>query len=344
MQAALCKELSLRTSYLNEAIETVYFGGGTPSLLPVEYIKELLVQISNQFILSPDVEITLEANPEDLTRQKLVELKQAGVNRLSIGIQSFQDQVLQWMNRSHNAQQAWDSLNNAREVGFKNISLDLIFAVPHSDYMLDEDLQRCLEFNPQHISTYNLTIETKTVFGHQLSQGTLEEVKQDQAADQYLRIISCLEQAGYQHYEVSNFCLPQQYSRHNQSYWERKPYLGIGPAAHSFDGVSRQYNIAHNHKYIQALENEQLPFEQEDLNWQQQTSEIIMTGLRTSKGVSLNLIHEQFGYDLLIEQADYCQRLMEQGFAIVQENRLILTLKGKLIADQIAADLYVTHD
>lgn len=344
MQSALLKEVGLRGGELNEEINTIYLGGGTPSMLDSSFMTTLLNHISGQFKISGSAEITLEANPEDLTKQKLAEFKQIGINRLSIGIQSFQDVVLNWMNRIHNSDQAKKALINARNAGFDNISLDLIFAVPHAAYDLYYDVTQCLDFAPQHISTYNLTIEPETVFGRQLQKNQLTELDQDRAADQYLYIIEALEKSGYEHYEVSNFGMPGYRSQHNQSYWQQKPYLGIGPGAHSFDGSSRQFNIAHNHKYMQAINNGTIPFEREELTWQQQCSEQIMTGLRTNTGVNLMDLRQRFDYDLLQQQASYCRRLIDDDFAFVHENHLILKLKGKLIADQIAADLYVTHD
>ncbi len=338
------KELTLRKDYLKEKVETIYFGGGTPSLISPKFIGELIQQVYREFEVVNEAEITLEANPEDLDTSNLQLWSSIGINRLSIGVQSFTDSVLTWMNRVHNGAQAWNGLQRARDEGFDNISLDLIFALPHDEYQLEADLARCLEFHPEHISTYNLTVEPKTVFGHRLQHDELQEVDEDLAADQYLLIVNALEKAGYSHYEISNFCLPGRESQHNRSYWQQKSYLGIGPSAHSYNRIGRQFNVANNGQYLRAINNGDLPYQEELLSRNQQISELIMTGLRTNTGVDLRLLLNGYQYDLLKTQNQHCQQLLKEGFAFIEENRFILTLKGKLIADQIAADLFVTDD
>lgn len=345
MVAALIKEIELQKMYLkNQSVETIYFGGGTPSLLSKAQLQDVLTKIRDTFEVQESAELTLEANPDDINEQYLTSLKQVGINRLSIGIQSFDNEVLQWMNRGHDGIQARTCVDIVRKMGFNNFNIDLIFGVPHAGYNLKKDLDLALEIEPPHISTYNLTIEPKTVFGHQLAQAIFEETTEEQAAQQYEQIINQLVEYGYLHYEVSNFALPHMESKHNRSYWQRKPYLGIGPSAHSFDGVSRQFNVAHNMKYLKALEQDHVPFDAELLTDSQIINELLMMGLRTSEGVDLQYLQEQYDHNLLSTNKKYITELTSSNFAVIDEKKLILTAKGKLIADRIASDLFLTHD
>ena len=339
---AIVIEMDLRSKYLSDhTITTIYFGGGTPSLLNARQIQLILERISRHFLVTEQVEITLETNPDDLSENFLESINQAGVNRLSIGIQSFQQPVLEWMNRAHNRDQALGCLERSVKAGFKNISIDLIYAIPLKSYHFGSDLDIAIKFKPDHISAYNLTIEPGTFFGHQLKKGRLSEVDEEQAAQDFTSAMDRLRNAGYHHYEISNFCLPGKQSRHNLGYWNGTPYLGLGPSAHSFDGESRQYNISSNGGYIQALEKRLVPATVENLSPAQRINEMILLGLRTTKGVPLQLRWGNLTRNLEIQDHDYIDRLVNGALAVVQQNRLILTDQGKLLADRIAEDLFM---
>ncbi len=339
---AVIREIELQHTYLSgELISTIYFGGGTPSLLNPSDIELILVSLSKWFNLSEEIELTLEANPDDLTEPYLKALYGLAINRLSIGIQSFNQKVLTWMNRAHTSQQAKDSIEWSRNIGFDNINIDLIYGVPLPGYSLEEDLDTIIAFLPQHISAYNLTIEPKTVFGHQLKTGVLKEVSEKVAADSFEKVMDRLRAAGYHHYETSNFSLPGKQSRHNLGYWRGRSYLGIGPSAHSFNGHSRQYNIANNALYVKAINNDQVPYSIEQLSPEQRINEMIMLGLRTSEGVDLKLEAGALRWNLMQHSSTYLDKLVKDQFARIDKNKLILTDKGKLVADRIAEDLFV---
>ena len=257
----LSKELHIQQNYLEgERISTIYFGGGTPSLLAPAEINSLLETIDKHFDITPDAEITLEANPDDLAYQKLFELKKVGVNRLSIGIQTFDDSILKFLNRAHDASLAVSSFNDARRVGFDNISIDLMYALPGQSFDdWRKNVQRAIELNPDHISAYSLTIEEKTVFGKWAGKNKITPVDNDVSAQELLLLMDELEQAGYLHYEVSNFSKGGYMSKHNSSYWKAAKYLGIGPSAHSYNGISRQFNVSNNHLYVNSIEIGQIP-------------------------------------------------------------------------------------
>jgi oxygen-independent coproporphyrinogen-3 oxidase len=342
MVNALITELTLRKGYLGAGtIETIYFGGGTPSLLrPVE-LETILHTIHQHFRLVPSPEITLEANPDDLTPERLRHLRAAGINRLSIGIQSFHDAVLEFLHRAHTGTTAVAAVQDARQAGFDNISIDLIYAIPgQSTADWRNNIQRALDLQPEHISAYSLTIEKKTVFGHRAAQGSLHAVEDDLAAHQLELLIDMLNQAGYEHYEVSNFCKPGFYSRHNSSYWRQTGYLGVGPSAHSYDGTTRQYNISNNAIYLRNLAANQIPAEIEQLQREDHINEYILTTLRTSWGCDLERLHQLYQYDLDIEYPQYLETLYAQGLAAREGHQLKLTEKGRLLADKIASDLF----
>ncbi len=345
MTMALLKEIVMQKDYLQEElVETVYFGGGTPSLLSKQELHKILQSLKSNFEIAEQVEITLEANPDDLDINFLNGLLSLGINRLSLGVQTFNDEALTWMNRAHRREQAMKCFQMARSAGFDNISMDLIFGVPIESYELADDLEITLDLTPDHVSTYQLTIEPQTVLGHRQRKGLLQEISQEQAAAQFELIISTLEQKGYQHYEISNFALHGKESRHNRGYWQQSVYLGLGPSAHSFNGYSRQFNVAHNAQYLAALQQGVLPHKLEILTRSNQINESIMTGLRTSGGLDLGYLQEHYQCDLQREQGSYLQELITNKFAEIDENKIILTRKGKLIADQIAADLFIVDD
>jgi oxygen-independent coproporphyrinogen-3 oxidase len=344
MVSALVRELELQKSYLGgETIETVYFGGGTPSLLSVVEIETLLEAVAKTYSLAPTGEITLEANPDDLHAEKLVDLRAAGVNRLSIGIQSFDDRVLHFLHRAHSASAAQQCLEQARAAGFDNISLDLIYAIPGQPVETwRENIRRALSFAPEHISSYSLTIEEKTAFGKWAATGKLKAVEDDLAAAQLEMLVEMLDVAGYEQYEVSNFARPGYYSRHNSSYWQQKKYLGIGPSAHSYDGRSRQYNVANNHVYLRGLQEDKIPFTHEALTPEDVINEYLLTTLRTSWGADLRKLRQELQYDLQALHGPYLNTLFAESLAIVSGDTLRLTRRGKMLADKIAADLFAT--
>ncbi|UII28487.1 radical SAM family heme chaperone HemW [Fulvivirga maritima] len=343
MTVALCEEIKLQHNYLEkEPINTVYFGGGTPSILSKSNLGAIFEAIHKYFNVKEGAEITLEANPDDLTSEKLHDLYDLGVNRLSIGIQSFKEQVLQFLNRAHNRGQALSSVNEARNVGFNNISIDLIYGIPvntHEDWV--NDLDEIAQIRPEHISSYCLTIEPKTVFGHRAKKGTLSLKGEDFEAKQYDLLISKLKNIGYEHYEVSNFSLPGKHSRHNSSYWKQDKYLGIGPGAHSYNGNSRQFNISNNPKYISSLKQGNIPAEYEVLSREDKVNEYLLTGLRTLWGVDLNYLKDIYNYDLKTLNDSYLKNLISNKFATLEANDLKLTEEGLLLADEISSSLFI---
>ena len=336
--AALLKETALQRDYLaNENIETIYFGGGTPSLLSISDLRSQIAKLEESFPVLNNAEITLEANPDDITEEKLVGWKAVGINRLSIGVQSFFEEDLEWMNRAHNAQQAIENLQLAIQQ-FDNITIDLIYGHPLlTNEKWKENVDRMIESNIPHISCYALTVEPKTPLQKQITEKKKEDVQPEKQAEQFLLLMEWLEAAGYEHYEISNFARPGFRSKHNTSYWQGKKYLGLGPSAHSFDGSSRQWNVSNNKLYIDSLSENQIPFEKETLTPIQKTNEYIMTSLRTKEGLDLRRVPEATSYELRAASKKY----IESGKLVLKENKLLLTKEGKLFADGIAAELFI---
>ena len=339
---ALKTEIRLQKSYLeNVCLDTIYFGGGTPSVLKVKEIEQLLDIIFTSFKISAKPEITIEANPDDLSKQKTSDLKNSGFNRLSIGIQSFDDKILRLLHRVHDTKDSLSAINNAEAAGFDNINLDLIFAITENyGPILQRDIAHILQIQPQHISAYSLTIEPKTVFGNWYKKGKFKEVSSDEAATEFEYIIDTLSGNGYEHYEVSNFSKPGYMSIHNSNYWKQVPYLGIGPSAHSFDGTTRQSNINNNSKYIKSLEKDIIPAEVEYLSVADRINEQILTGLRTKWGVDLYSIKKKYNVDILMYNKSYIQDLINLDLATFYNGKLQLRKKGMLIADKICSDLF----
>ncbi len=341
--SAMHKELQMRKDYLQgEKIKTIYFGGGTPSMLAADEIKRLLDTIHRLFDVDPTSEITLEANPDDLTLPVINGLKESSMNRLSIGIQSFRDDDLKMMNRAHNSSQADYAVKAAQDRGFENITIDLIYSIPGlsmADWKLN--LQKAIELHVQHISAYSLTIEAGTVFGNYQKKGKLVAVEQEFSGDQFLTMLEKLHDAGFEQYEVSNFSLPGYESKHNSAYWKGEKYLGIGPSAHSFDGESRQWNVSNNSVYTRSLEKDQLNFEKEDLDERTRINEYIMTGLRTKWGVDNVIMRSKYHFDFLKEYDEMIFDLAEGGKLVVKENVMTLTKEGMLMADKIASDFFI---
>lgn len=344
--SAFAKELALQKEYLgnNTILETIYFGGGTPSLLTEAELSDIFEAINKYFSITAYPEITLEANPDDLTTQKLSQLKKSPVNRFSIGIQSFHEPHLRYLNRAHNAQEARDCVKKAQDAGFNNISIDLIYAIPHSDHSVwEQDMATALQLNIQHISAYCLTIENRTAFGKWLHTGKIQAIDEEYSAQQFISLIHTLQNNGFEQYEISNFSLPGHEARHNSNYWKKQPYLGIGPSAHSYNGSTRQFNIASNAQYIKSLEKDRVPYTLETLTIADQVNEYIMTSLRTKWGCNLENIKNWAGIDIQASNKIYLADCLKRNLITLENEVLKLTESGKLVADQIASDLFVVE-
>ncbi|GAB3551721.1 radical SAM family heme chaperone HemW [Spirosoma fluminis] len=339
---ALCAEIRLQYAYLpTNQLETIYFGGGTPSLLTEPELAQIFEVIHTQYQVSPSAELTLEANPDDLTPDKLRMLRQY-VNRLSIGIQTFDEATLRWMNRAHTAREAEACVRLAREMGFDNLSIDLIYGIPNRDESLwQADLQKALALDVPHLSAYALTIEPDTAFGRWQQKGKLPPADEALAAAHFEQLTQALRAAGYEHYEISNFAQPGQYARHNTAYWQRRAYLGIGPSAHSYNGPSRQYNSANNARYIAQIQQGNVPATLEELSRADQVNEYLLTGLRTQWGCSLTELNSLAGADFTTLQAHDLADMINTGWLLQQDDRLLLTEPGKLFADRVAATLFM---
>jgi len=342
MIQALQQETVMRSSeYEGQALSTIYFGGGTPSVLEVGEIDKLVQTVYDHYSVEKDAEITLEANPDDLSSEKLRGLSKSKVNRLSIGVQSFFEKDLKFMNRAHSAEEAKNSITEATEL-FENISIDLIYGVPTSDSkMWLQNIETALSFDIPHISSYALTVEPGTALKKFIEKGIVAEVDDDIAEEQFHILISELENAGFVHYEFSNFGKPGFFSRNNTAYWQGDTYMGIGPSAHSFNGKQRSWNISNNPLYIKALNQSRLPMEVELLSQRDRYNEYIMTGLRTMWGVSLDRVGKQFGphfQSYLLQQAE--QHLADR-YLFLDGDTLLVTRKGKFLSDGLAADLFM---
>lgn len=341
---AMHKELELyREKGWSGPVRSVYFGGGTPSLLSTHQVGSFILRVDELFGLMDGAEITLEANPDDLTPEAISRLSDSPVNRLSIGIQSFDEAELRWMNRAHTREQALKSLEGVAR-HFANFSVDLIYGIPGSDLAgWDANIVQALEFRPPHISSYALTVEEGTALKSFIDRNLCDDVDEDAAEQQFNHLSATLEQAGYDHYEISNFALPGFYSHNNSAYWQGASYLGIGPAAHSFDGSSRWWNPPNNLNYARAIEAGELPAETELLSTRDRYNETVMTGLRTRWGVSLRKVREEFGpvYEkqLLEQAAPY----LRDQYLFLEDDVLYTARKGKFLADGIASDLFMIN-
>jgi len=343
---ALHREIVLRNEELSAEVTTIYFGGGTPSLLNADEISSILYSLSKHFAISDNLEVTLEANPDDLNEKKLKELFSAGVNRLSIGIQSLNDSSLKWMNRAHNASEARACINQASEVGFRNISVDLIYGIPQLTLVeWENELKEVFSYDIQHVSAYCLTVEPNTALGHRVKKGKEKPVDEDAANNQFQLLIELADKNDLEQYEVSNFGKTGFYSQHNTSYWKGIPYLGLGPSAHSYYRGKRSWNIANNVCYIKSLKNGELPLTTEVLSREDQINEYIMTGLRTSWGIDLERLKRDYNYDIQRAYTGQLQELLGKDLARMNGNRLILTRAGLFMADGIASDFFILeHD
>jgi oxygen-independent coproporphyrinogen-3 oxidase len=342
--AALKKEIALQKDYLRgEKISTIYFGGGTPSLLSGDELNSIFAALSEFFEIAPAAEITLEANPDDLSEEKLNELKETPVNRLSIGIQSFYDEDLELMNRAHSSEEALKAVKMAQEHGFENITIDLIYGTPTlTHHKWRNNLQIAFALGVKHISAYCLTVEPKTALAQQVKSGRVRDVDEQHSSEQFMIMLEAMHANDFIQYEISNFCRDGAYSRHNSNYWRKEKYLGLGPSAHSFNGKERQWNISNNALYIRSLEKGELNFEKEELSDDQRYNEYVMTSLRTIWGMDMAYIQKEFGHDHFFYCLKEADRYIRSGDLLNEENKLFLTDKGKLIADRIASDLFKT--
>jgi len=340
MLNAIKQEAVLQKNYLSNPIETIYLGGGTPSLYSTNDILNLINHLQQVFTVLTNAEITLEANPDDITEEKLQAWKQAGINRLSIGIQSFLVQDLIWMNRAHNNLEAIQCLQLATKY-FKNITADLIYGSPFlTNDQWQKNIETIVQFNIPHISCYALTVEPKTALHNLIAKNKSPKIDTDKQAVQFEILVNTLSLANYEHYEISNFAKQGFRSKHNSSYWQGKSYLGLGPSAHSFNGISRQWNISNNALYLKSLANNIIPYEVEILTITQQLNEYIMTALRTLEGISLQWIEEKFGTDAKENLLARAIQPLQQNLLIIKNNFLLLTPQAKFLADGIAADLF----
>jgi oxygen-independent coproporphyrinogen-3 oxidase len=341
---ALHHEIKLRRDFLKEGqiIETIYFGGGTPSLLESDEIKAIMDALQVNYLISSDTECTLEANPDDITTSGVKAWMQAGINRLSLGVQSFDDAELGWMNRAHAASQSLQSIDEIQEAGMQNFSVDLIFGSPlQSQDSLEKNTQLITSKKIKHISCYALTVEPRTVLFQQVKKGQTADTNPEQQANDFLFLMNYLQDAGYEHYEISNYALPGYRSKHNSSYWQGLPYLGLGPSAHGYDGINkRRWNIANNSSYIHELLNNRLPFEEETLEPVQQLNEYIMTALRTAEGISLERVSNKFGDTKAEALKNKVSGLNPESIS-VNEGKIILSNAGKLFADGLASSLFL---
>jgi len=343
--SSILKEIRLRSSEMNEEVETIYFGGGTPSILATAAIENLLDAIKAHYAIRSNPEITLEANPDDITAEKAMAWKQMGINRFSIGVQSFGDENLQWMNRAHDACQSIQCIQTIREAGFDNFSIDLIYGTPgQTQEGWIRDLEKAIEMKIPHLSCYALTVEEGTALHHMIGSGKKEKIIADEQAERFDALVRMSSIAGYNHYEISNLALPGKESKHNSGYWEGKPYLGFGPSAHSFSGTKRSWNIADNLQYIQSIEAGILPSEEETLREKDQLNEYIMTSLRSSKGMQKDIITTRWGMDKLEIISTEIEQFILSGKIIATENVWVLSGKGRFFADGIASSLFFLED
>lgn len=341
MVLALSKEIGMRKNeFDNKIIETIYFGGGTPSVLTNEEINFLISEVYKNYKVIDNPEITLEANPDDLSAERILELSKSPINRLSIGIQSFYEEDLKMMNRAHNSAEAKKCLEEATKY-FDNISLDLIYGIPGlTDEMWKQNIQTALDFGIPHISSYALTVEPKTALSKLIQTGKVAEPQDEVASNHFMILVEMLQKNGFIHYELSNFGKENYFSKNNSAYWLGKKYIGIGPSAHSYDGEKRGWNIANNSLYLKAIQNNELPIETEILTISDRYNEYIMTGLRTIWGVSLDRIEKEFGFEYLSYLKKQSQKFLNDNLLSIENNILKPTLKGKFLTDGIASDLF----
>lgn len=342
LQEMLCKELEFQKDYLQgEKIESIYIGGGSPSILSPEEITKIIEKIYQLHLVKENAEITLEANPDDLNIRYLEELFKSKINRLSIGIQSFSDDDLKLMNRRHTSKQAIETIKEAQKIGFKNISIDLIYGLPNmTTAKWENHLNKAFDLNIQHISSYHLTYEPRTVFARMLEKNEIKPIEEDSSYEQFLLLRKKSQEAGFIHYEISNFAKPNFLAVHNTNYWKQIKYLGIGPSAHSYDGENRQWNISHIADYIKSMRKNKIPFEKEILNQNDKYNDYIMTSLRTIWGIDLDYVEKNFGEDLSKKCLKSSKPFIEKNMLIKKQNNLTLAKNCLFVADKLISELF----
>ena len=339
---AIIREIELQKDYLKGPIQTIYFGGGTPSLLSQTQLNTIIKALYANFDIAPEIECTLEANPDDINKDLLAAWKALGINRLSIGIQSFQAKSLTWMNRAHSIEQSHTAIQLAQAAGINNISVDLIYGTPTlSDAALIQDLNWIEHYQIKHVSCYALTVEDKTALKKLIEKEALKDVDPAQQAAHFELLSSRLVAMGMEHYEISNFAQPGCRSQHNSNYWSGVPYLGLGPSAHSFNGISRQWNIANNALYIQSINRNQLNFEIEQLSDANRYNEYIMTSLRRMEGFDLDFIKMNFGIHYYQHTISTIESMRPKNYLIQDQNKFMLSKAAKFLADGIASDFFI---
>ncbi len=340
---ALKKEITeRRQEFLTMQFNSIYFGGGTPSLLPIDELNNIIELIQDNYSIHSGAEITLEANPDDLSKDYLSTLyNETLINRLSIGIQSFNDRILKLLNRQHNSKIAYDSVCKAKEQGFENINIDLIYGIPGmSEDLWIKDLEAFRTLDLPHLSAYHLTIEPKTVFGYYLRKGRITPLNEEESLRQFNILLQFAYKNGYEHYEISNFAKPEYQSKHNLTYWNREPYIGIGPSAHSYTIQQRRWNIANNTKYYQSLDNDSHDyFEYEDIDKNTSYNEYLLTSLRTKQGIEIPYLENLFGKEYVLLFETSVRKFLDQGLVIKNGTRYCLDDKGKFISDYILSEL-----
>lgn len=342
MVDAICKEIKMKKDRIGGQVGSIYFGGGTPSILSQAALQKIFDAINRTFSVDANAEITIETNPDDLTAQKLKELKQLPVNRFSVGIQSFDDEDLTWMNRAHQAQEAEDCIRRSQDAGFENLTLDLIYGYPLlTDQKWLSNIQKAIELEVPHISAYALTVEPRTALAHAIKNKKQTPVNDNQSAAQFVILMEKLIDAGFEHYEISNFAKPNHYAVHNTNYWKGVDYIGIGPSAHGFNGQNRYMNPANNAQYMETLGHNKLPEIVEELSLNDRFNEYIMTSLRTMWGTDLQKINTDFGKDFLAETKHNLKNFEDKDWLLIDGDKICLSQNGKLFADHIASELFI---
>ncbi|HKC67103.1 MAG TPA: radical SAM family heme chaperone HemW [Bacteroidia bacterium] len=341
---AICEEINSRHNYLeSQTVNSIYFGGGTPSLLSPEELEQILATIHSNFVVNKKAEVTFELNPEDAEIIYLRAIKRLGINRLSIGLQSFDEDELKWMNRAHNAQQNFDCIKIAQQAGFDNISIDLIYGSKFQTIgTWKKTLQTAFELNTQHISSYNLTVENRTQLQHLIKEKKEKEVDSETSSQLFDILMEETKKNGFNQYEISNFCKPDFMAQHNSNYWKGLSYLGIGPSAHSYNGISRRFNVRSNAQYIQAIEGSKTFYEEEILTANDKYNEYILTRLRTEWGCDVLEIQNDFGKKYYAYFLSQLELYKQKNFVEIKQNTITLTKQGKHFADGIASDLFYT--
>jgi len=344
---SLKKEIELQKDYFktnseNEIIESVYLGGGTPSILSKAELLSIFDVLNTHFQIDSQAEITLEANPDDLSKEKITELFQTQINRLSIGIQSFSNADLKFLNRIHTSEDAITSVKKSQDAGFSNITIDLIYGIQTlTNNQWERNLETAFSLGVHHISSYCLTIEPKTALYRFISSGKIQHIDESKGAEQFEILMDRMEAKNFIHYEISNFGKENYFSKHNSNYWKRKKYLGIGPSAHSFDGETRQWNVSSNTAYIQSISEQKIPSEKEILSQSQKFNEYILTSLRTMWGIDLSYVKQTFSSEIYSTLLNSVKKIQKVGQVNQNNNHVVLTKTGKLFADKIASDLFV---